>query len=251
MSYSVFFSFRDHICLLSSVAFRSLGLIKDCLWLANLSLNSVSVSPTYDSVFFFLVRSLSFSRVVTVAWYTILCSLQLPFRGQLALLRQLQTFFASVSDFLSCDLLCESMVFLMFGRQLYDNLRVLRLKIVLSMWSTGKLLSMMFRNARPTLVFTLRSNGGLYHVIFLDLFLLSLLFPVVCGLYSNLYVYPLLVSAAWYSGVALLKMSSFDDISESRLLIQSGTALMTEGGWLLLVWMHKGVFPGLRYGNYG
>ena len=104
MSYSVFFSFRDHICLLSSVAFRNLGLIKDCLWLANLSLNSVSVSPTYDSVFFFLVRSLSFSRVVTVAWYTISCSLQLPFRGQLALLRQLQTFFASVSDFLSCAL---------------------------------------------------------------------------------------------------------------------------------------------------
>ena len=39
MSYSVFFSLRDHICLLSSVAFRSLGLVKDCLWLAYLSLN--------------------------------------------------------------------------------------------------------------------------------------------------------------------------------------------------------------------
>ena len=151
-----------------------------------------------------------------------LCSLQLPFKGQLALFRQLQSFFASVSDFLSCALLCESMVFLMFGRQLYDNLRVLRLKIVLSMWSTGKLLSMIFRNARPTLVFTLRSNGGLYHVIFLDLFLLSLLFPVACGLYSNLCVYPLLASAAWYSGTALLKMSSFDDISESRLYIVFG-----------------------------
>lgn len=248
MLYSVFFSFRDQIYLLSSVAFRSLGLVKDCLWLANLILNSVSVSPTYDSVFFFLVRLLSFSRVVTVAWYTMLCSLHSPFRGQLALFRQLQFFFASVLDFLSCALLCESMVFLMFGRQLYDNLRVLRLKIVLSMWSTGKLLSMIFRNARPTLVFTLRSNGGLYHVIFLDLFLLSLLFPVpvVCGLYSSLCVYPLLASAAWYSGIALLKMSSFDDISESRLFIPSGTALMTEGGWLLLVWMYSGVFPGLR-----
>ena len=96
----------------------------------------------------------------------------------------------------------------------------------------------MFRNAQPTLVFTLRSNGGLYHVIFLDLFLLSLLFPVVCGLYSNLHVYPLLASAAWYSGIALLKMSSFDDIYESLLFIPSGTALMTEGGWLLLVWMY-------------
>ena len=58
-------------------------------------------------------------------------------------------FVAAVTDFLclgvgfffSCALLCESMVFLMFGRQLYDNLRVLRLKIVLSMWSTGKLLA--------------------------------------------------------------------------------------------------------------
>ena len=199
-------------------------------------------------MFFFLVRLLSFSQVVTVAWYTMLCSLQLPVKGQLALFLQLQSFFASVSDFLSCALLCESMVFLMFGRQLYDNLRVLRLKIVLSMWSTGKLLSMIFRNARPTLVFTLRSNGGLYHVIFLDLFLLSLLLPVVCGLYSNLCVYPLLASAAWYSGIALLKMSSFDDISESHLFIPSGTALMTEGGWLLLVWMYSGVFPGLRYG---
>ena len=153
-----------------------------------------------------------------------------------------------MSDFLSCALLCESMVFLMFGRQLYDNLRVLRLNIVLSMWSTGKLLSIIFRNALSTLVFTLRSNGGLYHVIFLDLFLLFLLFPVVSGLYSNLYVYPLLASAAWFSGVALLKMSSFDDISESRLFIPSGTALMMEGGWLLLVWMYMGAFPGLRYG---
>ena len=67
MLYSVFFSLRDHMCLLSSVAFRSLGLVKDCLWFAYLSLNSVSVSPTYDSVLFLLVRLLSFSRVVTVA----------------------------------------------------------------------------------------------------------------------------------------------------------------------------------------
>ena len=89
----------------------------------------------------------------------------------MALLWQLQSLFALVLDFFSCAMLCESIVFLMFGRQLYDNLRVLRLNIVPSTWPTGKLLCIRFRNAQPTLVFTLRSNGGLYHVIFLDLFL--------------------------------------------------------------------------------
>ena len=138
---------------------------------------------------------------------------------------RLQSFFVSVSDFLSCALLCELIVFFTFGRQLYDSLRMLWLNIVLNTWSPGKLLSIMLRNARPTLVFTLKSNDGLNHVMFLDLFLLlSLLFPVVRGLYSNLYVYPLLVSAAWYSRIALLKMSSFDDICESYLFIPSGAA---------------------------
>ena len=88
-------------------------------------------------------------------------SLQSPFRGQLALLWQLQSFFASVSDFCSCALLCESIVFLMFGRHLYDNFRVLWLNIVLSTWSSGKLLSIIFRNARPTLVFTVKYQAAL------------------------------------------------------------------------------------------
>ena len=44
--------------------------MKDCLQLARLSLNSVSVSPMNDSVLFLLVRLVSFSQVIMVAWYT-------------------------------------------------------------------------------------------------------------------------------------------------------------------------------------
>ena len=37
--------------------------------------------------------------------------------------------------------------------------------------------------------------------------------------------------------VALLKISSFDEIFDSLLLIPSGTAFIMDGGWLLLVLM--------------
>ena len=59
---------------------------------------------------------------------------------------------------------------------------------------------------------------------------------------------PLLFNAAWYSGIVLLKSSSFDEIWDSLLIKTSGTAFMIDGDWLLLVFMYKGVFPGLMYG---
>ena len=200
---SVFFNLRDQMCLLSSVAFLSLGLMKDCLWY--LSLNSVSVNPTYNSVLFLLVLLVSFSRVVTVAWYTMHFPLHSQYGGQLDFLQQLQSFFVSVSDFFE---LC--FVVRVNSRQLYDNLMVLRLNDILKTWSSRKLLSIMLRNARLTLVVTFksRSNGWLDHVMFLDLFLLVFFCFQLC-VACTLYVCTLLfVSKGCYSGIALLKMSS-------------------------------------------
>ena len=86
----------------------------------------------------------------------------------------------------SWDLLCASMAFFTFGMQLYDIFNVLRLKSGLKIWASGKLLSTISRNIRPTLVFTLASNGGLNQVMFLDLFLLLLVvFRLISGLYFS------------------------------------------------------------------
>ena len=81
----------------------------------------------------------------------------------------------------------------------------------------------------PRLVFTFMSKGGLYHVLFLflDLRGFSLLF---FGLNLSLYAYPLLSSAAWYVGAALLKTSSSDEIFDSLWFIFSGIRLMMFGG---------------------
>ena len=78
------------------------------------------------------------------------------------------------------------------------------------------------------------SKGGLYHVMFLFLVLwgFSLLF---FGLNFNLYVHPLLSSAAWYVGAALLNTSLSDEILDSLSFIFSGIRLMMLGGWLLFV----------------
>ena len=102
----------------------------------------------------------------------------------MGLSRQLQLLVGSVVGCRSWDLLCASMAFFTFGMQLYDIFNVLRLKSGLKIWASGKLLSTISRNIRPTLVFTLASNGGLNQVMFLDLFLLLL---VVLHLVSGLY----------------------------------------------------------------
>ena len=71
---------------------------------------------------------------------------------------------------LNIHLLWLSIVLFMFGRQLYDSFIVFLLKIFLSACPSGKQLLTIEKNVLPMFVFTLRSNGGLYQVIFRDLF---------------------------------------------------------------------------------
>ena len=66
--YSMFFSFSDQMYLLNSVVFLSLWFENDCLWLVYRSLNSVSVNPTYVSLWQLLVLLGPVLGVVTEAW---------------------------------------------------------------------------------------------------------------------------------------------------------------------------------------
>ena len=43
--------------------------------------------------------------------------------------------------------------------------------------------------------------------------------------------YPLFLSAVSYSVFAVLKISSLDELSDSRLLIEVGICLIIDGGW--------------------
>ena len=69
-------------------------------------------------------------------------------------------------------------------------------------------------------------------------FLFLFFFPdggVFLALGSNFKLYLCLLAsrAAWYGGIAVLKMSSFAEILESLFSIFFGKFLMIEGGWLL------------------
>ena len=125
-------------------------------------------------------------------------------------------------------LLCALIVLLALAIQLQDSLRVLRLNIGLRACPLGKHSQTMRKNFFPRLVFTLISKGGLYHVIFrfLDLWVFLLFF----GVNLNLYLYPLLSSAAWYVGAALVNTCSSDEMFGSLWFIFSGIRLMMFGG---------------------
>ena len=91
-----------------------------------------------------------------------------------------------------------------------------------SLWSLcvcGKHVSIIARNFSPILVVTLLLYGGLNHVIclFLLRFLFALwVFVFSCGaLNSNLWLYPLFLSASWYGCAALLNIALFDEIADS------------------------------------
>ena len=43
--------------------------------------------------------------------------------------------------------------------------------------------------------------------------------------------YPLFLSTVSYSVFAVLKISSLDELSDSRLLIEVGICLIIDGGW--------------------
>ena len=78
-------------------------------------------------------------------------------------------------------------------------------------------------------VWTLALYGGLNQMMFLFLVLVCL---VGCGdEYERVGGCPLTLRAFSYSGLALLNISLFDELSESLLLIEFGICLMTVGGW--------------------
>ena len=99
------------------------------------------------------------------------------------------------------------------------------LKILLRILSSGKPLSSIEKKDRPIFDFTFISKSGLYHAMFLRLFL----FPgfSCCVMLAVLYLIsclnPLLIlKASWYAGIDFLNVASPDDISASHLLTPSG-----------------------------
>ena len=95
-------------------------------------------------------------------------------------------------------------------------------------WGTLHLI--FFKNCLPTLVSTVWLKGGLYHKMFLLLFLLLLSVEVVWVVYLSWCLWPLFLRAVWYSGAALLNVASSHEISERRLLIPRGMFLIIPGG---------------------
>ena len=103
---------------------------------------------------------------------------------------------------------------LRLGMHEYDSFTEFLLKILFSLWLAGKEVQRILWNSFPMLVFTPASKGGLNQVIFLVLFLFFWLFLFV-GLYVSLWLCPLFSSAAWYSGMLLLNISSLADRLDS------------------------------------
>ena len=74
----------------------------------------------------------------------------------------------SVEDYLdNLDLLCLSIVCLIFGIQLLLTFTVLRLNILCRVCLAGNSSSIILKKLWPTFVATFLLNGGLYHVMFL------------------------------------------------------------------------------------
>ena len=124
---------------------------------------------------------------------------------------------------------------------------MLVLNILCSLCSGGNFSFTVLRNDLPMLDCTLLEYGGLYHVMFLVLFLL---FVFSCFSYFNSCWYPLFFNASWYGGFALLKRLHYSllEISDSLLLIARGKFLMISGGWFDFAWTYIGILLGFVYG---
>ena len=108
-----------------------------------------------------------------------------------------------------------------------------RLNILCSLFSLGKQLSIILRNALPIFVCTFAFHGGLYHVISLFLFLTGL--SLLHGSYSSLRSYPLSLSAFWYCWVAPSNCFLSDEMLLSLLFMFEGKFFRIDGGWLLFL----------------
>ena len=86
----------------------------------------------------------------------------------------------------------------------------------------------------PILVVTPLEKGGLNQItrrLFTFWCLGCLCAVSALGLqYDRVCEYPLALRAAWYWGDAAWKSASVDEISDSRLLIEIGSCLITVGG---------------------
>ena len=94
---------------------------------------------------------------------------------------------------------------------------------------------MMARNCLPILDLTFLLKGGLNQVTFLFLFFVLVGVFLAFGSNFNLCLYSLASRAAWYGGMAVIKISSLAEILESLFSIFLGRFLRIEGGWLLLL----------------
>ena len=84
----------------------------------------------------------------------------------------------------------------------------------------GKVSFKMARNCLPMLLFTLFDQGGLNQVTFLFLFFLWGLVPCLAfGSKVNSWLYSEASRAAWYGGIAYLKMASFAEILDNLFSI--------------------------------
>ena len=137
------------------------------------------------------------------------------------------------------------MMLLTFFVVLYDILTVFLLNIFLSGLSVGKLVSRIFRNSFVIFVFTFWLNGGVYHVIFLDLFLFL---HVSFSLNFSLSLYPASFSALSYIGFASSNSALVDDNPVSLLAIMFGSCFLMQGGWLDSRFTYTGLSLSFLYG---
>ena len=88
---------------------------------------------------------------------------------------------------------------------------------------------MSFKNSLPKFSVQAALYGGLKYVIFLFLCFFFFLL-LVFGLNRSLCVYPLLFSAAWYTGLASLKTCSLHEMLLNLLFTILGSSLVVLGG---------------------
>ena len=101
-------------------------------------------------------------------------------------------------------------------------------------FALGKCFSSILKNNFPMLVFTLKENSGLNHMVFLHLFIFSSF--RVCSslslfLYFNSSLKPLLRSSCLRVVFAASKISWLHEISIIRLLIAFGSSFKIFVGW--------------------
>ena len=97
-----------------------------------------------------------------------------PLNGQFILFLQLQVLFVLFSAS-KIFFLCELMIFLILGKQLYEILIVVLLKILWNFLFLGKWRQTRYKNFLPILLFKELQNGGLKYMIFLNLLFFLLL----------------------------------------------------------------------------